>query len=172
MDVVVTDYQEKWNQMFKRESQKIKDIFGNELIDIHHIGSTSVQGLKAKPVIDLMPIVKKIESVDLFNDQMEDLGYEPLGELGIIGRRYFRKGGNNRTHHVHVFQFDNIEDINRHLAFRDYLRAHFEEAKLYGDLKKNLAEQFPTDIASYMDGKDAFIKELEKKALSWYQDLN
>ena len=169
MDVVVTDYKENWNQMFKDESQKIKDIFGHELIDIHHIGSTSVQGLKAKPVIDLMPVVREIENIDLFSEQMEELGYEPLGEFGIKGRRYFRKGVDTRTHHVHVFQFDNTEDINRHLAFRDYLREHFEDANLYGRLKNRLAQQFPNDIASYVDGKDAFIKELEKKALHWYE---
>jgi GrpB-like predicted nucleotidyltransferase (UPF0157 family) len=85
------------------------------------------------------------------------------------GRRYFRKGGDHRTHQVHVFQVDNEEDIHRHLAVRDYLRTHAEEAKQYGDLKENLAKQFPKDIEAYMDGKDAFVKELEKMALHWYR---
>lgn len=168
MHVVVTNYNENWKQLFNEESQKIKDIFGDQLIDIHHIGSTSVPGLKAKPIIDIMPVVKDIEKVDSFNEQMTGLGYECMGELGIKGRRYFRKGGDHRTHQVHVFQVDNKQDINRHLAVRDYLRTHTEEAKQYGNVKENLAKQFPTDIEAYIDGKDAFVKELERKALHWY----
>lgn len=169
MRVEVTGYQEKWNQIFNEESDRIIDIFGDELIDIHHIGSTSVRGLKAKPIIDMMPIVKQIENVDLYTAQMAKLGYEALGEFGIKGRRYFRKGGDNRTHQIHVFQLDNTEDIDRHLAVRDYLREHCEDAQRYGDLKENLARQFPRDIEAYVNGKDTFVKELEKKAVHWYE---
>jgi len=167
MNVVVTEYNEDWKQKFSEEAQKIKDIFADELIDIHHIGSTSVPGLKAKPIIDIMPVVKDIEKVDSFNDRMEDIGYECMGELGMKGRRYFRKGGDNRTHQVHVFQWDNKEDIDRHLAVRNYLRTHPDYANRYGDLKESLATQFPKNIEAYMDGKDAFVKELEKYALQW-----
>jgi len=113
-------------------------------------------GLKSKP------------KIDSFNERMELLGYECMGELGMKGRRYFRKGGDNRTHQVHVFQRDNKEDIIRHLAVRDYLRTHPDEANRYGELKDNLAKQFPGDIEAYMDGKDAFVKELERKALNGY----
>jgi len=167
MNVVVTEYNEDWKQKFSEEAQKIKDIFGDELIDIHHIGSTSVPGLKSKPIIDIMPVVKDIEKVDSFNDRMEGIGYECMGELGMKGRKYFRKGGDNRTHQVHVFQWDNKEDIDRHLAVRDYLRTHPDYANRYGDLKESLATRFPKDIEAYMDGKDAFVKELEKNALQW-----
>jgi len=167
MNVVVTEYNEDWKQKFSEEAQKIKDIFADELINIHHIGSTSVPGLKAKPIIDIMPVVKDIEKVDSFNDRMEDIGYECMGELGMKGRRYFRKGGDNRTHQVHVFQWDNKEDIDRHLAVRNYLRTHPDYANRYGDLKESLATQFPKNIEAYMDGKDAFVKELEKYALQW-----
>ncbi|WP_310735674.1 GrpB family protein [Paenibacillus thiaminolyticus] len=72
---------------------------------------------------------------------------------------------------VHVFQADNKEDIQRHVAVRDYLRTHPEAVKQYGDLKENLANQFPKDIEAYMDGKDTFVKELEKRALHWYRNL-
>ncbi|MDF2680450.1 MAG: hypothetical protein K0R47_1640 [Brevibacillus sp.] len=169
MNVVVTEYNENWKYKFSEESQKIKDIFGDVLIDIHHIGSTSVPGLKSKPIIDIMPVVKDIEKIDSFNVRMEGLGYECMGELGMKGRRYFRKGGDNRTHQVHVFQGDNKEDINRHLAVRDYLRTHPDDANRYGDLKESLAKQFSRDIEAYMDGKDAFVKELERNALQWYK---
>lgn len=169
MKVKLVDHRDKWAQMFKDESYLIKGILGDELVDIHHIGSTSVSGLKAKPIIDIMPVVKSIEKVDLFNKQMEQLGYEPMGEFGIKGRRYFRKGTANRTHQIHVFQLDNQLDINRHLAVRDYLRTHPGDAKQYGDLKEDLAKKFPNDILSYGNGKDSFVKELERKALVWYK---
>lgn len=136
-------------------------------VTIVHIGSTSVPGLKAKPIIDMMPVVKDIEKIDSYREKMEGLGYECMGEFGITGRRYVRKGGDNRTHQVHVFQADNKEDIQRHVAVRDYLRTHPEAVKQYGELKENLANQFPQEIEAYMDGKDAFVKELEKRALHW-----
>lgn len=168
MNVIVTKYNENWNRMFEDEARKIKAIFGDELIDIHHIGSTSVPGLPAKPIIDLMPVVKDITRIDSFNEQMKELGYECMGEFGMKGRRYFRKGGNHRTHHVHAFQVDNTEDIHRHLAVRDFLRTHPEAASQYGSLKERLARQYPDDIEAYMDGKDSFVKNLEKKAIDWH----
>ncbi|OMD63331.1 hypothetical protein BSK62_21615 [Paenibacillus odorifer] len=168
MKVTVTEFNEQWSLMFNEEAQKIKDIFADALVDIHHIGSTSVPGLKAKPIIDIMPVVRNIEAVDGFNQQMTALGYECMGEFGISGRRYFRKGGNSRTHHVHVFQMDNKIDIGRHLAVRDYLRSHPEAVKQYGDLKDTLAKQFPEDIGAYIDGKEEFVVNLEKTAYEWY----
>lgn len=98
----------------------------------------------------------------------EQLGYEPMGEFGISGRRYFRKGGDNRTHQIHIFAQNNTQDIVRHLAVRDFLRAHPLDAYAYGMLKTQLSYQFPQDIEGYCDGKDSFIKDLEQRALSWY----
>ncbi|MFF2889323.1 GrpB family protein [Paenibacillus sp. NPDC057967] len=168
MYVVVTAYREDWVREFNEESNRIKQIFSDELIAIHHIGSTSVPGLNAKPVIDIMPVARDIGNVDLYNESMKALGYECMGELGMKGRRYFRKGGDHRTHQVHIFQEDNLVDTTRHLAVRDYLRMHPDEAHLYGGLKESLAVRFPRDIEAYMNGKDAFVKELERKALEWY----
>ncbi|MED1740802.1 GrpB family protein [Bacillus swezeyi] len=167
MNVIVTAYNEKWPRLFQEEAQKLKAIFGGELIDIHHIGSTSVPGLQAKPIIDMMPVVKNIENAEIFNREMIAFGYEPLGEFGIPERRYYRKGGDKRTHQIHMFQFDNREEIDRHLAVRDYLRAHPEDAEMYGRFKARLAEQFPFNIEAYMDGKDTFVKRLEQHALDW-----
>ncbi|MFL1673323.1 GrpB family protein [Paenibacillus dendritiformis] len=166
MNVMVTEYNEKWDHMFREEAQKIEEIFADELLDIHHIGSTSVPGLKAKPIIDMMPVVKDIEKMDSYNEKMEGLGYECMGEFGMTGRRYFRKGGDNRTHQVHVFQADNKEDIQRHLAVRDYLRTHPEAVKQYGDLKEKLANQFPKDIEAYMDGKRCVCERTGKKSIA------
>lgn len=93
-----------------------------------------------------------------------------MGEYGIPGRRFFRKGADRRTHHVHVFEEGNPE-IDRHLAFRDYLRNHAEVRNAYGALKRQLAQAFPYDIESYIRGKAPFIAAVEQEALAWYREL-
>ncbi len=169
MHVVITAYDAKWPALFDEEAAKIQAILGKECIDIHHIGSTAVKGLKAKPIIDIMPVVTHIEKVDAYNLAFSQLGYACMGEFGITNRRYFRKRDDCRTHHVHIFDVHQQQNILRHLAFRDYLRAHPLAAEAYGQLKERLACMFPNDIEAYCDGKDAFVKDLEQKALAWYQ---
>jgi GrpB-like predicted nucleotidyltransferase (UPF0157 family) len=166
-NVVVVPYDPDWPAQFRAEATQIAAIFGPELLSIHHIGSTAIPGLNAKPIIDIMPIVRDIEKVDLFNPAMIQLGYEPKGENDIPGRRYFVKGSDaHRTHHVHIYALDNAE-VKRHLDFRDYLIVHPEEAEYYGSLKAELARQFPHDIFGYMAGKDGFIREIILKAQQW-----
>ncbi len=164
--VEVTTYNPEWTSCFEKEANQIRAIYGPLLVAIHHIGSTSVPGLTAKPVIDLLPVVTDIQQVDTYNPQMAHLGYECKGENGLTGRRYFQKGGDNRTHHVHIFQEGNPE-IDRHLAFRNYLRAHPKIAAQYGQLKERLAEQFPFDMDSYIDGKSEWVQTIEQQALVW-----
>lgn len=90
--VEVAAFKEEWTTLYEIEAEKLKRIFGENITAIYHIGSTSVSGLKAKPIIDIMPVVKDIELVDQLNEKMQELSYEPMGEFGIPGRRYFRKG--------------------------------------------------------------------------------
>jgi GrpB-like predicted nucleotidyltransferase (UPF0157 family) len=162
--IIVAPYNPDWPLQFRAEAAKIAAVFGPDLVSIHHIGSTAVPGLSAKPIIDMMPVVRDIAAVDLFNPAMIRLGYQPKGENGISGRRYFVKGDDaSRTHHVHIYAPDNPE-VKRHLDFRDYLIAHPVEAQEYAALKVELARQFPHDIESYMAGKDGFIKEIILKA--------
>lgn len=167
--VEVSSYDEKWAVLFAEEADKLKLVFENEMVAIHHIGSTAVPGLKAKPIIDIMPVVKDISLVDKYNEEMKSIGYEPKGENGIPNRRYFQKGGDNRTHHVHIYQVGSPE-IKRHLAFRDYLLQNSRVMKSYGELKERLAQQFPYDIESYINGKDSFVKKIELKALEWAKE--
>ena len=94
--IEVVDYRPEWETMFKEESKKIKKILGKNCVGVYHIGSTSVKGLPAKPIIDIMPVVKDISLVDAHNSEFEALGYECRGEFGIPGRRFFAKGGDNR----------------------------------------------------------------------------
>jgi len=160
-----------WAQAFVSEASRLCVALAGEdnVLAIHHIGSTAVAGIAAKPIIDIMPVVRDIALVDDANAAMHALGYEAMGELGIAGRRYFRKDTNGkRTHHVHVFAEGSAHMI-RHLAFRDYLRVHPEDAARYSALKQQLAAAHSQDIEAYMAGKDGLIKELEQTALVWTQ---
>lgn len=173
MKVEVVPYNSSWRSQFEAESKQVALAFGENIVNIHHIGSTSIPNIHAKPIIDMLVEVKDIAKVDEQNLAMEALGYEAMGEFGISGRRYFRKENEIgiRTHHVHAFEV-NSPEIIRHLAFRDYMIAHPEAAQQYSELKCQLAKQYPNDIYGYMDGKDSFIKETERKALEWRKMSN
>lgn len=98
MKVEVVDYRPEWAEMYAAEAEKIREVLGENLIEIHHIGSTAVKGLKAKPIIDILAVVSDLVSLDGKNSEFEKAGYECMGEFGIRGRRYFRKGEEIRTH--------------------------------------------------------------------------
>ena len=168
MRIQVVAHDPAWRGEFEAEARRITRALGDLVVRLHHIGSTAIPGIFAKPVIDLLMEVDDIVELDDRSSFMEDLGYEAMGEFGIPGRRYFRKNNASsvRTHQVHAFEVDGTE-VERHLAFRDYMIAHPEEAQAYGDLKRKLAQEHPDDIEAYMDGKDPFIKEYEAKAIVW-----
>ena len=169
MKVQVVPHNPKWREAFEAESKRIAQAWGDNIAAIHHIGSTAIPTIHAKPIIDFLVEVKDINRFDEQSDSLEKLGYEAKGEFGIPGRRYFRKDNppGIRTRQIHTFAAGSAE-VERHLAFRDYLIAHPEAAEKYGALKRELAKQYPDDIYGYMDGKDAFIKEMEARALEWW----
>lgn len=164
--VAVAPYDPAWPRQYAAEARLLRLVFGDALVAIHHIGSTAIPGCYAKPVIDIMPLVREIGAVDACNPVMQALGYRALGEFGIPGRRYFPKGGTYRTHHVHVFE-DGDPQAERHLALRDYLIAYPQKARAYSDLKRRLAAVYPTDMDAYVAGKDELIKQLETEAIEW-----
>jgi len=164
--VGIVSYNPNWKEIYKEESKKIKNVLSDIIIDIHHIGSTAIPGIKAKPVIDILVEVKDIEAVDRYNNKMEELGYEVMGEYGIPKRRFFRKGGNNRTHHIHIFQVGN-EEIERHINFKEYLIAHPDKVREYSKLKEKLTNKYTYDVENYTNGKSDFIKEIDRKAKLW-----
>ena len=166
--ITVLSYDPEWPLKYERERKAIAEILDGNGISIYHIGSTSVPGLAAKPIIDMMAVVRSLEKVDDARGKFSELGYEYLGEFGIAGRRYFRKGGDERTYQIHIFQADDWNNIGRHLAFRDYMRTHEKERAEYAEIKTALAQRFPYDIDGYCDGKDAFVREMEKRALLEY----
>lgn len=166
--ITVADYNPLWVNEYKEESLCIKDILFDNCIAIYHIGSTSVEGLAAKPIIDIMVVVRNLEDVDNAAEDFSKIGYEYLGEFGIKGRRYLRKGGDERTHQIHIFQADDWNNIGRHLAFRDYMRTHEKKKEEYAKIKMALAKIFPYDIDGYCDGKESFVRETEAIALSLF----
>ena len=166
--IEVVDYNPAWPDLFAAERNLLQQTLDGVVVRIHHIGSTSVPGLAAKPIIDILMEVTDVEELDSYTNEMLLIGYEALGEYGIPGRRFFRKGGDNRTHHIHAFAAGDY-DVIRHIAFRDYLRENPEVAAEYAKLKKNVAAECNNDSEKYCDGKDEFVKFHESLALSKFQ---
>lgn len=166
--VEVVPHDLKWRESFELESKSVANALGENIVAVHHIGSTAIPSIYAKPIIDLLVEVKDITKVDGQSSAMELLGYAVMGEFGIPSRRFFSKDNQEsvRTHHIHTFEIASAQ-IERHLAFRDYLRSHPESAQQYSQLKRELARKYPQSIDRYMDGKDALIKEIDRKAAQW-----
>ncbi|MCG7493442.1 GrpB family protein [Thalassobius sp. Cn5-15] len=165
----VTPHDPAWAEAFATEAAALHAALPDVALTLYHIGSTAIPGILAKPIIDLMGVVPELAQIDRHDDAMQALGYEVMGAFGIDGRRYYRKFDANgqRSHHLHVFA-TGAPDITRHLAFRDYLRAHDDVATEYSALKAQLTAA-DTDWERYVEGKDPFIKRVEQDALRWYQ---
>lgn len=157
----VVPYDPQLAGLFAAEAVLIKQALGNNCIAIHHIGSTSVPGLSAKPILDILPVVRNIQAVDQATKAMQSIGYEAKGEYGIAFRRFFQKGKNVRTHNVHIYQ-ENDPEISRYLKFRDWMRSHPTDAEAYGQLKQELAAT-SQDILQYCNGKDSFVANIDVK---------
>ena len=168
MQVKVVAHDPAWKIDFEAEVAHIACALGDIVVSLHHIGSTAIPGIFAKPIIDILLEVDDIVRLDDKSSAMEQLGYEVMGEFGIPGRRYFRRDNDSgvRTHHVHAFALGSTE-IERHLAFRDYMIGHPVETQAYGQLKQRLARAHPDEMEAYVDGKDLFVKEHVAKAMVW-----
>lgn len=159
-EVIVIEHQNTWTLAFEEEVFALEKIFRESIIEIHHIGSTSIQGLASKPIIDIIPVVRDITKVDALNAKMEKLGYTAKGEHGILFRRFFQKKTPTLGYNIHVFEAS-TPDVERHLLFRDWMRTHAEDRMAYGTLKKSLAKQSPNDITGYCLSKDAFVAAID-----------
>lgn len=152
----------KWSKLFSKSANEIKTILQNNCVEVHHIGSTAIPTIYAKPIIDILPVVKNLQTVDLLNPKFEALGYVCMGEYGIPGRRFYWKSQTMRTHNIHLFEQGSSE-IVRHLAFRDYMREHEDYAHAYSVIKCCLAEVFAYDIENYVNGKSSFVQMIDYK---------
>jgi len=160
-------YNPSWSSQFQEEAGELKRLLPDRILAIHHIGSTAIKGIFAKPTIDILPVVSHIEEVDEVQETLRSNGYQPMGENGIPGRRYFIKGTPEKhLVHIHFFQ-DGHSEIKRHLLFVHYLNAHPAEAQAYSKLKQELAVQYRLDPESYSQAKTAFIQSIDRKALAW-----
>jgi GrpB-like predicted nucleotidyltransferase (UPF0157 family) len=171
--IEVLDSDEAWSLEYQAEADRLRAVFGAALVAIHHIGSTAVPGLRAKPTIDIVVEVTSDVSIEAFYPGMRALGYDCRGECldaivpGTPGRHYFsKKVAMKHTHHVHVCHAGHHQ-VPELLALRDYLRAHPGAIADYGKLKTELAERFSHNNVEYMRGKDRFIKELIALAEDW-----
>jgi GrpB-like predicted nucleotidyltransferase (UPF0157 family) len=145
-------------------------VLGPMLAGVHHIGSTAVPGLAAKPILDLMPLVTSLDGLDRERGKVEALGYEWHGEYGIAGRRYctLADAGGVRLVQLHFFEVDSPH-AKRHLAFRDYLRAHREVRRAYEAEKRRARDLHPNDSHAYSDEKAVWIQKMETTALGWFE---
>ena len=163
--IIVVDYDPQWPIQFARLRAPIADTLGDLAQAIEHVGSTSVPGLAAKPIIDIDVLLSTNDAMLDAIARLATLGYEHEGDLGIAGREAFRHAPNLPVHHLYVCTPD-CGEYRRHIAFRDYLRRHREQAEAYGALKRRLAAQFLNDRAGYGVAKDAFVRAILERAMS------
>lgn len=156
--VVVMPYDENWKQAFEDVKTELDAALGNLALRIEHVGSTSVEGLSAKPVIDIDVVIEDTSMLESVIVALAKIGYSHEGDLGIPGREAFKYEGKDHLmkHHLYVCAKDSAE-LKRHLAFRDYLRSHPEAVKEYSRVKTDGAELYPYDIDKYIEYKSPFI---------------
>jgi GrpB-like predicted nucleotidyltransferase (UPF0157 family) len=156
--VVLAPYDPEWPHTAASHGERLH-VLGSCLVIVHHIGSTSVPGLAAKPIIDLMPLVTDLAGLDRERARVEALGYNWHGEYGIAGRRYctLSDEAGIRIVQLHFFDADSPQ-VQRHIAFRDYLRTHPEAARAYEKEKRRARDLHPSDSHAYT----------EAKALIWF----
>lgn len=153
-----------WEKQFEYENKRIIDVLGDKVVAIEHIGSTSIMGLEAKPIIDIIVGVQDLDEVSNFVTPLSEIEYEYVHKPEVKDRRFFRKGlWGQGTCHLHICEFDSSEWIEK-LLFRDYLRLHPNVAKEYASLKKELAYKYKFDRPTYTLKKEPFIKTIIEKA--------
>ena len=165
--VSLVEHDASWAATAEAHAAQLQ-ILGPNLLAVHHIGSTAIPGLIAKPIIDLLPVVHSLADLDEKMPQIESLGYQCHGEYGIPGRRFCALPGAN-TRIVHLHFFDKTSDQIRHnLAFRDYVRAHPAVAAAYAAEKRRARRLHTDNSHGYTAEKSAFVAATAVDALAWY----
>ena len=159
--VVVLPYDETWKKDFLKIEAELKDALQGLALRIEHVGSTSVEGLSAKPIIDIDIVIKDYSVFEGVVLALDKIGYRHEGNLGIVGREAFKYDGKEhlQKHHLYVCTEDS-EELKRHIAFRDYLRSHPEAVKEYGQVKEEGARRYPYDIDKYIEYKSPVIEKI------------
>jgi GrpB-like predicted nucleotidyltransferase (UPF0157 family)/predicted kinase len=162
--VEIVPYDPAWRDAYQEEEALVRAALGELALAIHHIGSTAVPGLVAKPIIDIMVAVRRLEDAIACIAPLRKLDYAFIDHPQNIDRRYFRKGF-PRTHHLHIVEEDSAS-LHEHIAFRDALRASPSWRQEYADLKTELASQHKEDRATYSEKKSAFVARVSRSYLS------
>jgi len=164
-DVVkLVGHTNNWKELFRVEKDLLNSLIGEHVVDIQHIGSTAIDGIAAKPLVDILVGVKSMGDAQKFDKhRLKGANIYHLGRVQIEGKEVFAKFSNlenlTKTHVLHVVEYDG-DWWQKHIFFRDYLNEHPEVAKQYEVLKKELAEAFPTNERSYTDGKKSFVDKI------------
>jgi len=171
MKILIAPYDPNWPVLFEQEKARLADALGEHFVDIQHIGSTSVPGLGAKPILDIMIAVRTLAEADQFCIQpIVELGYEYVKafEAETPQRRYFRKSNTEgvRTHHIHLVEINSQWWVD-HLLFRDYLRANGKARRAYEAHKRQLAEREWRVSNDYAEAKTEFILKMMEEAREW-----
>lgn len=164
--VRLVPYNSNWKRLFSDEAYFVFDQLRDESLRLYHCGSTCVDGLDSKPVIDILGSVSSLEELDRRKDRLEAIGYEYKGEYGIKGRRYCVLYNPEKTIayvHVHIFKHDSIE-IQKHLKFRDHLRKPSDAREVYLKHKRHLVNEIKIDRSNYSDAKNEVIAKLQFEA--------
>jgi len=163
----ILPHDHEWVGIYEKEAERLRAVFGNDLLGIEHIGSTSVPGLVSKPIIDIMVLVPTATDADKFIESLATLGYpfdQALHDKTEFPERHFFRKGDPTEFHLSVAYADKGSFWKRQLAFRDYLRAHPEERDRYAELKQKLITEDPTGQGSYIGGKTDLINEMLDKS--------
>lgn len=164
--VRLVEYNPEWPRLYLVEEARILAAIGRWVSGIEHVGSTAIPGMAAKPILDILVGLRKLDDALCCIHRMEGLGYEyvPEYEKELPMRRYFRKGPKgSRTHHVHMVE-KGSDFWLEHVRFRDFLRDHPDDARRYEQLKRELATRFENDRDAYSSSKTGFIKSILGKA--------
>lgn len=162
------EHNPEWKGMAEELIGELREVLKDDAIDIQHVGSTAIQGIPAKPIIDVAVAVKDVSIAEKYIDALEARGIHYMGEI-VKGQRMFCKstpGCDDRTHHVHFVNINAPQWAN-YLNFRDYCNSHPDVAKAYGDLKRNLADKYADERVKYHDGKNDFITKTLADAKAW-----
>ncbi len=159
--VIVLPYDPKWKTDFENIKRELASAIGDLAIRIEHVGSTSVEGLSAKPIIDIDIVIKDYSVFNCLVDRLKNIGYFHEGNLGIKDREAFKYFDKPylQTHHLYVCP-QNSGELLRHITFRDFLRKNPDAVKKYSKVKEEAAKLFPNDIEKYIEYKSPCIEEL------------
>jgi GrpB-like predicted nucleotidyltransferase (UPF0157 family) len=164
-EYIVTPYNPDWHIQFMNEAGKLNKLLGELAFKIEHIGSTAIPGMEAKPILDILILVKDESAFDIVQPIMEKAGYIYEGQYVTDNSRLYRKlYKDTLLANIHVFPIKHPH-VNEMLSLRDYLRSHPEEAKQYSEIKKELYNKYPTNYIDYRKNKDIYIKKLMSKVM-------